>query len=265
MASRFWRLSGLGYNIVSESLHISEVHLLMAGVRVDNTATLSSNISPISGSLSNLQDEDINTDCVLSKDVILTWDFGVGNTQEVEGIRLGSASNQTAFPRLAILESSDDGNLWVYEDAFYGIKYPGDRSLTLSPIETQGFVLGIPQMGYVQASVPETKLNSYFGTGSIFMAKEDYRFNPKAKGVIAGTVKRKDSPTNIPLVRRVRLYRDSDGMLIREAWSDKDGNFRFDRVEEWESYTVVSHDYTKTYRAIVADNINLENGSITID
>ena len=33
-------------------------------------------------------------------------------------------------------------------------------------------------------------------------------------GCIRNTVKRKASPTNVPIARRVRLYRDRDGLLM---------------------------------------------------
>lgn len=95
-------------------------------------------------------------------------------------------------------------------------------------------------------------------------ARPNFYFDPNARGRIVGTVKRKDTPENVPLSRRVRLYRDRDGMLIAEKWSDAAGNYQFDYIEEGEAYTVIAHDYTKTYRAVVADNINLENGSIIL-
>jgi hypothetical protein len=39
------------------------------------------------------------------------------------------------------------------------------------------------------------------------------------RGRISGTVKDKGTP-NMPVRRRVRLYQDRDGLLVRETWSD---------------------------------------------
>ena len=79
-------------------------------------------------------------------------------------------------------------------------------------------------------------------------------FNPAANGRIDGTVKRKSDPTNIPLRRRVRLYRDIDGMLIAETWSDETtGYYTFDYIEANWTYTVIAFDYEHNLRAVLAD------------
>lgn len=92
----------------------------------------------------------------------------------------------------------------------------------------------------------------------------DFRFSATARGRIAGTVKEKGTPTNTPLARRVRLYRDRDGMLIRESWSNAAGDYVFDNIEEGEAYTVLALDHTHTYRAVVADNLSLANGALEV-
>lgn len=94
--------------------------------------------------------------------------------------------------------------------------------------------------------------------------RSNFYFDPNARGRIVGTVKRKDDPANVPLSRRVRLYRDRDGMLIAETWSDADGNYQFDYIEEGEAYTALALDHQHFYRAVAADNLSLANGSITL-
>lgn len=91
--------------------------------------------------------------------------------------------------------------------------------------------------------------------GSGVRAEPDFLVNRYATGVIVGTVKEKASPENLPLARMVRLYRERDGLLIRESWSDAFGVYRFDAVEEHERYTVVAYDHAHAYRAVVADNL----------
>lgn len=95
-------------------------------------------------------------------------------------------------------------------------------------------------------------------------ARPNFIVDPNARGRIVGTVKRKDDPANVPLSRRVRLYRDRDGMLIAETWSDAAGNYRFDYIDAGEAYTALALDHQHFYRAVAADNLTLANGSITL-
>lgn len=78
----------------------------------------------------------------------------------------------------------------------------------------------------------------------------------KGRGRIAGTVKEKASPTDKPVSRRVRLYREPDGRLVRTVWSDPvTGAYEFYGIPMDARYTVVSHDYLSLYRAVLADNL----------
>lgn len=77
-----------------------------------------------------------------------------------------------------------------------------------------------------------------------------------APGVIAGTVALSDTPTNDPVHRKVRLYRDRDGLLVDEQWSDAaTGAYLFRDVDMAFAYTVIAYDYEHNFRAVVADNI----------
>lgn len=77
-------------------------------------------------------------------------------------------------------------------------------------------------------------------------------------GVIYGTVANKGTP-NAPVYRRVRLFRDKDGICIREMWSDPvTGAYSFSNVDPLERYTVLSYDHTGNYRAVVGDNLTPE-------
>lgn len=75
-------------------------------------------------------------------------------------------------------------------------------------------------------------------------------------GYIHATVKEKNTPANTPLQRRVRLYRERDGLFIAETWSDPvTGNYAFDNIDPHVRYTVVSYDHANNYRAVIADNL----------
>jgi hypothetical protein len=78
----------------------------------------------------------------------------------------------------------------------------------------------------------------------------------KGRGRIAGTVKEKATPTNVPLARKVRLYREPDGRLIRTTWSDPvTGAYEFCGIPLDYRYVVVSYDHLGLYRATIADNL----------
>ena len=73
------------------------------------------------------------------------------------------------------------------------------------------------------------------------------------QGSITGTVKDQGTP-DTPVVRRVRLHRKSDGMLVRETWSAADGGYTFAKIA-MQLYYVVSHDHTGNFNAVIKDSI----------
>ena len=71
---------------------------------------------------------------------------------------------------------------------------------------------------------------------------------------VAGTVKIDDSP-DIPVHRRVRLFEQLTGRLVREMWSDPiTGAYAFDHIK-LRPYFVITHDHLHNYNAVVADNL----------
>lgn len=81
----------------------------------------------------------------------------------------------------------------------------------------------------------------------------------KGRGRVAGTVKEKATPSNVPVHRRVRLYRELDGQLVCTVWSDPiTGAYEFYGVPLGVKFTVISHDYAGIFRAVLADNIEAE-------
>lgn len=61
-------------------------------------------------------------------------------------------------------------------------------------------------------------------------------------------------PPETFVVRRVRLICRETGRFVRETWSDPAGNYRFDNIRQG-PWTVLSHDFTGIFNAVVADNI----------
>ncbi len=79
----------------------------------------------------------------------------------------------------------------------------------------------------------------------------DYFFG--GRGHIVGTVKEKATPSNLPVIRRVRLHETKSGILIKETWSDAAGNYTFAYIDPACPYYVVAFDHTGKYRGVVAD------------
>ena len=74
-------------------------------------------------------------------------------------------------------------------------------------------------------------------------------------GRISGTTMVKATP-DYSVSRRVRLIREVDGLMIRETWSDpKTGAYSFDYIDSTYKYTVITYDYTASFRAAIADNL----------
>lgn len=77
-------------------------------------------------------------------------------------------------------------------------------------------------------------------------------------GIIHGTVALKNTPVNTPLRRRVRLHRSRDGLLVRETWSDAQGNYRFDGLSTRYEYDVIAWDHEGQFRSTIANNLKPE-------
>ncbi|MPT02578.1 MAG: hypothetical protein E2581_29550 [Pseudomonas sp.] len=89
----------------------------------------------------------------------------------------------------------------------------------------------------------------------------DYVLGGNGLGRVRGrTVEQEDKNSpKVPVSRRVRLYRDLDGLLIRETWSNAQGEYDFPRIDSTTSYTVLSYDHEGDFRAVVADRVTPED------
>ncbi len=81
-----------------------------------------------------------------------------------------------------------------------------------------------------------------------------------AEGFVTGTVKERPAGSGagseVPVWRRVRLYDERSGNCMRETWSDAaTGVYRFDYVDMWRIYTVLSYDHNGVFSAEVANGL----------
>lgn len=77
-------------------------------------------------------------------------------------------------------------------------------------------------------------------------------------GRIVGTVKEAGSPSDLAVVRRVRLYRKRDGVFVKETWSAADGSYAFNNIDATIQYYVLSFDHTGNYNGVIKDTITPE-------
>jgi hypothetical protein len=62
------------------------------------------------------------------------------------------------------------------------------------------------------------------------------------------------SRSGVPVRRRVELFRESDGMLIRRMWSDPiTGLYKFEGLSQNYKYTVVAYDHTNEFKASIVN------------
>ena len=83
----------------------------------------------------------------------------------------------------------------------------------------------------------------------------DY-FHGQGNGVVAGTVKTKATPTNLPTFCKVWLIRFEDKLPIAAQWTNAaTGAFSFANLSMDYTYTVEAFDHTLNFRAVIADRV----------
>jgi hypothetical protein len=110
---------------------------------------------------------------------------------------------------------------------------------------------GINYLSY-SAYTPPTQVGLYRREAD---RQTPIRYQIGGNGRIYGTVKIKGVP-NLPVSRRVRLFRELDGLCLAETWSNAvTGEYEFLGFDPTYRYTVLTYDYQQNFRAVVADNL----------
>lgn len=271
-AARYWRAAGL-QSVGGGALELSALHLYLGGVRVGAAATLTSAIAPAGGSLAALQDDGTATTArwldVSAPGFALVWDFGTGNTQDVDAVLLGSGATYAEWLETLTLQYSSDGVAWVTFKSVPAFSWPGvnamqdvsdltatvQRKLGVKQSASPIFLSGGSAGDTVMTLPPDTThLDRQDANGTETNA-------PATRYRIPGPrwVKEKTASTNVPLRRRVQLYNQRDSRLVREVWSDPvTGEYSFDNIRGDTTYFVIAFDHTGHYRAVIADNLTPE-------
>lgn len=241
-AHKYWR--ALAFTPATPAtLEISEFHLCHQGVRVDGAAALTASAAP-SGALANLGDDNTATGCYWSTGgdaVVLTWTFAT--PQAVDGIVVGARTTIARWPTSVQLQGGDittgDGPSPEFtERQFYGLGrfISATKTPVLAPV---GSTIAWPLRSKDRLLSP--------GTGRI-------PFEVVREVLPATTPK-----TYTPQWAKVRLERDIDGRVVREAFSDPlTGLGGFEDIDQNYTYTLTAIYPGTGMRAVIADRVKPE-------
>lgn len=160
MAARYWRITGIE-TYGGGDLELSELQLFALDannnpVRVDQTATLTSSVPPIAGTLSALNDGDTSTTARFptGPGLAFVWDFGDGGGYDMMYVGIGAGQSADRFITSLVLQSSADGTSWNTAYRLGTFKFPGAG-------------------GFIQ---PDAALDQFY-TNVTLLAPLDTRFN----------------------------------------------------------------------------------------
>jgi len=93
------------------------------------------------------------------------------------------------------------------------------------------------------------------GSGGSHLSPSGVVSQPDRQGRLSGNT---TGPDGSPVSRRVRCFERKSGRIVRETWSNAAGYYQFDDLDPNKRFTVVSHDHTGEYNAVIADNTQPE-------
>ena len=270
---RYWRIyittnNGDTYTALQEV----ELHATVGGVDITSTSMSTFQSSYYGGNTGAKAFDNDYTDYGSGP-----WVTAGGAAPHYVGIDLGTAlsvSEVALFPqnygggpaRAPMdfeVQASADGAAWLTMGSFTGqtgwVAGTGRSFQTSSSTTTMAAdaVVTPPSRLGVRSVYVGGESANYSGLvhKPCYRSTKDYRFD-RTTGTLTGTVKEKGTTENTPLHRRVRLYRERDGMLIKETWSDATtGAYSFTEIDTLETYTVLAYDYEHNHRAVAADNL----------
>jgi hypothetical protein len=144
----------------------------------------------------------------------------------------------------------------ICDVAYYDYELSADRVLvhyTAGLGDLKLRIIGAAPMRYLSAPLPPamyTVGNRLLRARTVSAADQIYG----GRGQISGTVTVADQPA----VRHVLLLLRKSHLVVAATWSAPDGSYKFDWIDERLTYTVLAHDYTGQYNAVVADNVTPE-------
>lgn len=186
------------------------------------------------------------------------YDMGVGNSLDVAEVRMSGLPNMgtTSYPRSFALVYSDDGAHWVVQKSWSGQAVPSDVELALdtTPIpanQTYNRVFKDLVIRNDQAHVGPPTLRRTMPSSVVDVGLRHHTA-PRAMTPFTGNYFIQGSTTTLgkPLARRVDLYDQSSGLLVRQTFSKEDGAFLFDYIGRG-PWTVVGVDQSAEQNSVI--------------
>lgn len=191
-----------------------------------------------------------------------------GVSQGVAGTYLISAAD--CMPYLQAAGSSGSNNAAVCTLRTRGFTYPISGA---EPWEDRTAIATRQVQGRIGLELQRASPSATAPSASVArpvpqLAASRYEFMTgvlgKGNGRVRGFTLDYVNPLNKPYRCRVRLVREVDGMQVREAWSDANGAYDFQFVDELQSYTVIAYYLAHGKRAVVTDGLTLANGKVEL-
>lgn len=187
------------------------------------------------------------------------YDFGAGNEKDIVEVYLQSRPSLNAYnPEVVWLARSNDGVTWENASNVYGMKgmtpgvpivFPASAAAVVFP---DGMAHTVDRLASTWPPAgPRTARALDNVSRLVLEVGGQYR--------IEGTVAIDDEPTDIPVRRRVRLYRRVDGFLVAETFSDAiTGAYVFTGLKLQKYFVIAHDDESNIYNATIKDAITPE-------
>lgn len=218
-----------------------------------STYVLTASEAPAQGALSDMSDPTIRTPVELkSKEpgAFIQWFFA--SEVEVRGVGVCGVFREAALEG-CVLQALNPSGLWETKVLLGAV-----------PFDANNIVLAMDRNTLpVRAAVGIEQIPQSSGQDCTLAMRADVS-TPGAdvenggSCTIHGTVELYVQTGNIPLPRRVRLHRSRDGLLVRETWSDAQGNYRFDGITDRYKYDVIAWDHEGLQQSVVANDLTPE-------
>lgn len=227
-----------------------------AGGQVAHASTyaLSASELPVSGALADLSDPSVNSPVQLASlapGFYLRWVFDA--PVDLAGLALRGVFASSALQACVLQVLDEISGAWITQVRLGAVEFDADAvvhatSLGNAPLRA------VPVKGVHFLAAAE----DYAALMYLEMPLTAIDMENGGKSSIYGTVELSLQSGNIPLPRRVRLYRSRDGLLVREMWSDAQGNYRFDGITDRYQYDVIAWDHEGLHQSVVANDLTPE-------
>ena len=178
-----------------------------------------------------------------------TWAGALNNPSAVYAACLGS-DTRVGTPRWYVKGYIDEFRITIGTPRYTSNFTPSTVAFEFVPITARVIQPGLIQQLPI-GTIPVRPISRDLGAP---ITRRDTYF--AGDGVIYGTVKEQGAPANVPLRRKVLLLDETTNIIMRETWSDAvTGAYSFASIDRSRRYTVITYDYAKNYRAVIADNL----------